>query len=114
MRLFKRDVGTRLRMTDQVPFPSGNGWSYMRITTNITCSARALTNGKYQLQYNIQRNSASPPESSGPRAATTRDFSVQSTVVLRDGQSDEPMVATDPASKHALRVSVTLSVVKHT
>lgn len=99
-------VATRLRMIDHLP-------SFPQITKRISCSARALTNGRYQLQYSIQRNTASPTESNRPRAATTRYFSVHSTVVLRDGHGEEPILATDPASKYMLHVSITLHVEKH-
>jgi hypothetical protein len=111
---------THLRLGVRVPVQTGTGLQYMDVGTNIDCSAQVLDDGSYQLDITTERSSASL-QSVGQEMQDVhvpnsqpivRNFRVSNTLILRDGQTDESTVATDPVSGHVMRISVTLHVVK--
>ncbi len=125
--------GTDLRMGVRVPINTGppvaasspggpvstTQFQYMNVGTDIDCWAMKRPDDTYQLNVRIDRNSVYQPSggkglgvsvASGNPAILT--FSVSNTLLLRDGQTDESTIASDPVSGHLLRVSVTLHVVK--
>jgi len=112
---------THLRLGVRVPIRTSPGKvQYTDIGTNIDCSALSLPDGTFQLNITTERSSVllagagkemrqlqvpnSPP--------IMLNFRASNILILRDGQSDEATVATDPFSGHLMRVSVTLHVVK--
>jgi hypothetical protein len=118
---------THLRLGLRVPVATGGGsagqgtqWQYLNMGTNIDCSAKALPNGQFQLDITVDRNSAYPAGTANTMrelhivsmAPIMRNFRVSNTLILRNGQTDESTVATDPTGGHVLRVSVTLHVRK--
>jgi hypothetical protein len=115
---------THLRLGVRVPVQTGAGLGsqvqYIDVGTNIDCSARALGDGSYQLDVTTERSSVSL-QSAGKEMQDVhvsnlqpiiRTFRVSNSIILRDGQTDESTVATDPVSGHVMRISVTLHVVK--
>lgn len=125
-----RSEATHLRMGVRVPIATGafnagsgalasNQFQYQDVGTNIDCWAVKLPDSTYQLNMGITRSSVYQPSSGKALGATVAsgnpailNFSVSNTLILRDGQTDESTVASDPVSGHLLRVSVTLHVVK--
>lgn len=112
---------THLRLGVRVPISvQKDQVQYQDVGTDIDCWAFALPDGTYQLNLAVDRSSVylagdktgaeETPIANGTPAI--RSFRVSSTLVLRDGQSDESMVASDPLSGHILRVAVTLHVTK--
>jgi hypothetical protein len=84
---------------------------YMDVGTNIDCSAQTEGEGRYKLVLTVERSSISQ-ESSPTNAPITRQFRAEMNPILRDGQTLESVMATDPVNGHVYRVSVTLSVPK--
>jgi len=85
---------------------------YLDIGTNIDCSAQTQDDGRIKLQMIIERNAVSP-ESPGPNnAPVIHQFRAEMNPVLKDGQTVESIVATDPLNGHIYRVTVTLNVIK--
>jgi hypothetical protein len=122
---------THLRLGVRVPVvtsarPSSSGaivntqFQYMDVGTNIDCSALSLPDGSYQLNITTERSSvftAGTVKETGDLhvsniAPIIRNFRASNTLILRNGQTDESTIATDPVSGHTIRVSVTLHVVK--
>lgn len=86
--------------------------NYMDIGTNIDCSATLQDDGKYKLTMNIERSALSPDSNASGSAPIVRQFRAEINPVLKDGQTVESIVATDPLNGHVYHVSVTLNVVK--
>jgi len=115
-------VWTHLRLGVRVPIRTGAGSQvqYTDFGTNIDCSARALADGTYRLDLTTERSSVSLAGAAkgmeGLQVPNSqpiiRNFRVSNTIILRDGQSDDSTIATDPVSGHLMRISVTLHAVK--
>ena len=117
-----------LRMGVKVPVfvgggAKGNQWQYVNVGTNIDCSAKAMGDGRYKIDFNVERTSTYTP---GAQAAAEtapgiktvgarpilRQFHFSTTLVLRDGQSDDSTLASDPFNGHVMRIAVTMHVMK--
>jgi len=86
--------------------------TYFDIGTNIDCSAMLQDDGRFKLTMNVERSAISA-ESNGPNnAPIVRQFRAEINPVLKDGQTIESIVATDPLNGHVYHVSVTLNVLK--
>jgi hypothetical protein len=86
--------------------------TYLDVGTNIDCSAVLQDDGRFKLQMSVERSavsSDSPGSSSNP---IVRTFRANMNPVLKDGQTTESIVSTDPLSGHVYHVSVTLTVLK--
>ncbi len=112
--------GTHLRLGVRLPIQTGQGqFQYQDVGTNIDCSARAMPNGAYKLDITVGRSSVylAGTQKTGAglqvkgQEPAVRQFSVSTTLILHNGQTDESTVATDPVDGHQVRVSATLHVV---
>jgi len=106
--------GSQIRNGARIPVPTGKEqFTYLDIGTNIDCSATLQDDGRFKLMMTVERSSVS---SEGPStnslAPVVRQFRAEMNPVLRDGQTIESIVATDPLGGHVFHVSVTLNVVK--
>lgn len=113
-----------LRLQVEVPVANGKnlpGWHNMPTRTFIDCRARSLNDGLYDLHISVSRTSlysagADDTEDAqihtSPGAVVSRDLDTTFDVALRDGQTQEGTLATDPLTGHTLKVSVTLHVLK--
>lgn len=86
--------------------------NYMDIGTNIDCSAMLQDDGKYKLTMNVERSAISSDSNTPGAAPIVRQFRAEINPVLKDGQTIESIVATDPLNGHVYHVSVTLNVLK--
>lgn len=87
--------------------------NYMDIGTNIDCSALLQDDGRYKLTMNVERSSISQDSNASALSAPiVRQFRAEINPVLKDGQTIESIVATDPLNGHVYHVSVTLTVLK--
>jgi len=94
--------GSQLRSGARIPITTGKDqFTYIDIGTNIDCSATLQEDGRYKLQMALERSSISP-----------ETFRIDMNPVLKDGQSLESIVSTDPLNGHVYHVNVTLSVAK--
>lgn len=86
--------------------------TYLDIGTNIDCSALQQDDGRFKLSMNVERSAVSSESNAGGNAPVVRQFRAEINPVLKDGQTIESIVATDPLNGHVYHVSVTLNVIK--
>jgi hypothetical protein len=120
---------TNLRMGVRVPVYVGSKdqqFQYVDVGSNIDCGAQSNGDGRYKLMLTVERSSIhsysslpdyySPDRKPEEQARTfqplVRQFKVNLHLLLRDGESQQSVVATDPQSGRVLKVDVTLRVVK--
>lgn len=104
--------GTQIREGARIPVSSGKEqWQYLDVGTNIDCSAQSQGDGRYKLSLSLERSSVSQ-ETSGTGNPVIRSFRADVNPILKDGQTFETIMATDPANGHVYRVTVTLNVPK--
>ena len=105
--------GSQIRNGARIPISTGKDqFTYLDIGTNVDCSATLQEDGRYKLQMALERSSISPESSPGSTNPIVRQFRAEMNPVLKDGQSIESIVSTDPLNGHIYRVSVTLNVAK--
>jgi hypothetical protein len=114
----------RVRMGVRVPIWTGGKESaiqYQDVGSNLDCFAQAVEDGKYLLDLSLERSSIYPNsgESSAaskldeqPHQPLVRQFRANLALMLRDGQTTQNTIATDPLNGHVVKVEVTLNVVK--
>ena len=83
-------------------------FTYLDIGTNIDCSAILQDDGRFKLTMNVERSAISS-ESNPP---VVRQFRAEINPILKDGQTIESIVATDPLNGHVYHVVVTLNIIK--
>jgi len=119
---------TKLRVGSRVPVYTGgsSNMTYLDVGTNIDAHATRAAEGHFVLALNLERSWAEgytlvpvqrPPEQIDPHAGSfqepiIRNFRSELDLKLRDGQTIETTMATDPISSKVMKVEVSLSVVK--
>jgi hypothetical protein len=118
---------THLRMELRVPIVTGThgDFSYQDVGTNIDCKGKTLGRGLFDIGLAVERsflysaktaNSVAMSNEEGLSPAPTNPiisrFSTGLNLVMRDGETIESTMATDPVSGRVLKVDVTLQVVK--
>jgi hypothetical protein len=119
-----KDYFGTVRMGVRVPIWTGGKDSaiqYQDVGSNIDCEARATRDDRYLLDLRLERSSiyATKEEHSAdqrsdeqPHQPLLRTFRASLAVMLRDGQTTQSTVATDPLNGHIVKVDVTLNVLK--
>jgi len=114
----------RVRMGVRVPIWIGGKESaiqYQDVGSNLDCSAQIAEDGKYILDMSLERSSIYPNSGEYPAASKSdeqprqpllRQFRANLALMLRDGQTTQNTIATDPLNGHIVKVEVTLNVVK--
>jgi hypothetical protein len=114
----------KVRMGVRVPIWTGGKESaiqYQDVGSNLDCYAQAAEDGKYLLDLSLERSSIYPNSGEYPAAAKldeqprqplVRQFRANLALMLRDGQTTQNTMATDPLNGHTVKVEVTLNVVK--
>lgn len=115
----------RVRMGIRVPITSGeNAFQYMEVGTNIDCQAHQLAGGRFELDLNVERTSVYSAAEKKPVEWTpnepmaiaaqpiVRHYKAEMVLMIRDGQTIQRAVATDPLSGRVVKLDVTLNVVK--
>ena len=94
--------------------------TYIDIGTNIDCGVRVEEDGKFRVLLNFERSSLYPNKSAeGDRLVNepnslplVRQFRISDDLLLRDGQTSDLILSTDPLNGHVLKASVTIAIVK--
>jgi len=94
--------------------------TYMDIGSNIDCRVQSGEDGRFLVSLIFDRSALYPNKSSegerlvnGPNGQPlVRQFRTNESLLLRDGQTSENTLSTDPLSGHTMRVSVTINVQK--
>ncbi len=118
----------KLRTGARIPVVTTKGgdssFQYLDIGTNIDCSVRPSDDGKYSLDFVVERSSVyfpgagntkrewSPGDPVPPEDPLILSFRSDFRMLLRDGQTEEGTTMTDPLTGHVIKVEVTLNVVK--
>jgi len=114
----------RVRMGVRVPIWIGGKESAIQhqdVGSNLDCFAQTAEDGKYLLDLSLERSSIYPNSSEYPAASKSdeqprqpllRQFRANLALMLRDGQTTQNTIATDPLNGHIVKVEVTLNVVK--
>jgi hypothetical protein len=119
----------RIRIGTRVPVYSGkdSGMQYIDVGTNIDCRATNGDAGSFRLEMVVERSwvesevliaptresVADKSEPAGQfKEPIIRQFKMEMGVSLRDGQTSESTLATDPISGRVSKIEVSLSVLK--
>jgi hypothetical protein len=94
--------------------------TYLDIGSNIDCGIETEEDGRFRLLLIFDRSALYPNKSSeGERLVAepnglplVRQFRTSENLILKDGQTSENLLSTDPLNGHTLRVSVTINVQK--
>ncbi|SRR6266849_579153 len=115
-----------LRMGVRVPIwvaGKDSGIRYEDVGSNIDCEAHVMEDGRFLLDLRLERSALYPEKAehgveqkqmdpSQGAQPVLRAFRASVFLPVRDGQTAQSTVATDPLNGHVLKVDVTLNVVK--
>lgn len=117
-----------VRMGLRVPVAtSGNTFNYTDVGTNLDGRAEKMADGRFSLRLSVERSSlywSGTDQKSAPVAGNEVNtahlsnqpvvqlFRSQINLLIRDGQTIQSTVATDPISGRVLKVDVTLNLIK--
>lgn len=125
----RSDVG-KIRVGVRVPLviqaKEGLQTQYQNVGTDIDVSAQTQPSGSFKVGFSIRRSFIYSPPSPGAKTEEPdmspprnlqptpifRDFFSEFDLLLKDGQTLQSALATDPVSGRVLKVDVTLAVVK--
>jgi len=118
---------TSLRMGIQVPIGTGKNGdiNYQNVGTDVDCWAASTEDGSFHVSLSATRSSLYTPSSDSERKSVgyvgaveargepmIRRFHASFNLLLRDGQTIENTMATDPVTGHLWKIAVTLRAVK--
>jgi hypothetical protein len=122
-----RPNGTKLRIGSRVPVTTGGGqMQYLDVGTNLDCRAVRHDDGHFVVQLSLERSwvegdvlvsmdKASDRvenAASSFREPVIRNVRTDLDLSMRDGQTVESTMATDPLNGRVVRIEVTLNVLK--
>lgn len=120
---------TKVRMGSRVPVYVGKdgGMQYIDVGTNIDARGFAGEDGRFDISLNLERSwvegdvavpmerpTGQPTDTHAGqfREPVIRQFKTELALTLKDGQSIQSTMATDPLSGKVLAINVTMNVVK--
>jgi hypothetical protein len=95
--------------------------TYLDVGSNIDCRIILEEDGRFTLHLVFDRSAIYPGGASSEEKLEVtrpngqpliRSFRISENMILKDGQTSEGVVSTDPLTGHTLRVSVTINVQK--
>ncbi len=103
--------------------PSNPQFQYMDVGTNIDCLARSVEGGRVKLDLTVERSSLytasgkksldwTPGDPSLGAQPIVRQTKMTSNFPIRDGETVQAAMSTDPVSGRVLKVDVTVNIVK--
>jgi len=116
--------GTSIRDGVRVPIEvegKDQKTTYLDVGSNIDCRVVAEEDGRFRLNMIFERSAIYPGSAAGEEKLEVsrpngqpliRTFRMNVNILLKDGQTSEGVLATDPLTGHILRVSVTINVLK--
>jgi hypothetical protein len=113
--------GSSIRMGLRVPIhtSSATTTTYTDMGTNIDGRAEKVEDGRFLLNLSVERSSAYSPQGSLPDtkaiasdAPVIQQFRSQINLLIRDGQTIQSTVSTDPVTGRVIKVDVSLSIIK--
>jgi hypothetical protein len=110
-----------IRMGLRVPIHTGgsSAMTYVDMGTNIDGRAERLDDGRFLLSLSVERSSAYSPTGNlpdtkavGSDSPVIQQFRSQLNLIIRDGQTVQSTVSTDPVTGRVIRVDVTINIAK--
>jgi hypothetical protein len=94
--------------------------TYMDVGTNIDCGVSSEEDGRFRVYLVFDRSALYPNKSTeGERLVNEpngqpiiRQFRTSENLILKDGQTSENTLSTDPMTGHVFRVSVNINLLK--
>jgi hypothetical protein len=96
--------------------------TYMDVGSNIDCGIRTTDDDHYRVQFIFERSALYPVGDSQDdkvlnsrppgQPPLVRQFKASEQVLLKDGQTSDSVVSTDPLNGHSLHISITITVLK--
>lgn len=124
----ERGERAALRMGLKVPIEASSSTGvkqiqYQDVGTNLDGRAEKTEDGRFRLMLSVEKSSAYLPGANEKLASvggnevsrnqpTFQQFRTQANLLIRDGQTVQSTVATDPVTGHVTKVDVTVNVVK--
>ena len=124
----ERGERAAVRMGLRVPIEASSNsgvkqFQYMDVGTNLDGRAEKTEDGRFLLMLNVEKSSVYRPGASEKPASLggneisaaqpiVQQFRTQVNLLIRDGQTVQSTVATDPVTGHVLKVDVTANVIK--
>ncbi len=114
----ERNRNTRLRMGIRVPINTGGvegktpKFTYQDVGTNLDCWARPIGAGLFEVVLNAERSSLKKGPGISEQQPLFSQFYTQLNLIMRDGQTLQSTMATDPVTGSVLKIDVTLRVAK--
>jgi type II secretory pathway component GspD/PulD (secretin) len=129
--LNSNDPPAEIRMGAQFPTPttvvkegtSTPTYTYNQIGVSIRCSVKPMDNGLFAVTVNVADSSIfMNPASGAPPTLDSmplvngvpvfKNFSINSILLLKDGQTSQLTTAADPTNGEVMKVDVTLTLIK--
>lgn len=123
-----RGAAATIRMGVRVPIETGSStgakqMQYLDVGTNLDGHADKMDDGRFVLKLSVEKSSLYTPGTHEKPATTggneissgqpvIQQFRSQINLLIRDGQTTQSTVATDPITGHVTKVDVTLNVIK--
>ena len=123
-----RGAPATIRMGVRVPIETGSStgakqMQYLDVGTNLDGHADKMEDGRFVLKLSVEKSSLYTPGTHEKPATTggneissgqpvIQQFRSQINLLIRDGQTTQSTVATDPITGHVTKVDVTLNVIK--
>ena len=115
--------GTSLRVGVRIPIETDGKdqkTTYIDVGSNIDCRAKIEEDGRFSVSLAMERSTLYPNKSAeGERLVSEpnglpliHQFRTNVNLLLKDGQTAESMLSTDPMNGHTIRVSVTINAIK--
>ncbi|HXL22759.1 MAG TPA: hypothetical protein VOA78_09845 [Candidatus Dormibacteraeota bacterium] len=94
--------------------------TYMDVGANIDCGIHEEEDGKFRVSLNFERSVLYPNKSAeGERLVNepngqplVRQFRASDELLLRDGQTSDVIMSTDPLNGHLLKLTATINIQK--
>jgi len=115
--------GTSVRMGVRVPVEidsKDQKTTYLDIGSNVDCRVKTEEDGRFVVSLTMDRSALYPNKSAEAERLVSEtkglplihQFRTNENLLLKDGQTLESTLSTDPLNGHTVRVSVTLNVQK--
>jgi hypothetical protein len=118
---FGGHYSTSLRTGVRIPVEVGGAdqkTTYMDVGSNIDCGIQSTDDDRYHVYLVFERSALYSAEDKQPathpagQPPLVRQFKASVNTILRDGQTTESIVSTDPLNGHSLHVSTTINAMK--
>jgi len=110
------NYSTSLRTGIRVPIETDGKdqkTTYMDIGSNIDCGIKSEGDGRFRSALYPNKSTDGERLVANPGGQpVVRQFRTAENLILKDGQTSENLLSTDPLNGHTLRVSVTINVMK--